>query len=63
MKKATWRKKMVGLMTKVGERAGETVKGSTLRFYRDKDLSTIVGCKSYDEAWELVKPLRDAVGM
>ena len=41
---------------------GGHLKGKTLKWYRDKDLTTIEA-KSYAEAWELLKPARDCVGM
>ena len=41
---------------------GRHVKGKILRWYRDKDLTTI-DAKSYAEAWEMLKPARDCVGM
>ena len=53
---------MTALMTKVLKKGGNRIDGKTLAWYRDKDLSSIQA-QSYAEAWEMVKPLRDIVGM
>ena len=62
MTKKRFRKLMVALMTKVYENNGKHIDGATLAFYRDKDM-TNMKVNSYAEAWELVKPLRESVGM
>lgn len=41
---------------------GSHLKGNTLKWYRDKNLTTIKA-NSYTEAWEMLKPLREIVGM
>ena len=62
MTKKKFRKMMVALMVKVLEKNGKHIDGKTLAWYRDKDLTSIKA-QSYAEAWEVVKPLRDLVGM
>lgn len=65
MTRKRFQKMMVALMVEVGKHGDNklTVKGSTLKFYRDKTIDTIVGCNSYEEAWAMMMPLRKAVGM
>lgn len=41
---------------------GTHIKGSVLKWYRDKDLTTIKA-KSYAEAWEALRLARECVGM
>jgi hypothetical protein len=62
MTRKKFRKMMVALATKVYESQGLHISGDILEFYRDIDVRTMKA-NSYEEAWEMVKPLREAVGM
>ena len=63
MTKKRWRKLMVALACRIQEDNGKHIDGMTLRFYRDKDITTLKGISSYEEAWKYMKPARDCVGM
>lgn len=52
----------VAMSEKILQKQGRHMSGEVLKWYRDKDLTTIQA-KSYAEAWEILKPARDIVGM
>lgn len=62
MSRKRWRKLMLELCRRFREDNGSTLDGKTLAWYRDKDIRTME-VKSYAEAWEKMKPIRDIVGM
>lgn len=58
MTRKRWNKLSVALC----ENLGEHLSGENLKFYRDRTIKQ-TKCKSYKEAWEMLKPIRDIVGM
>lgn len=63
MTKKRFQKLAVAMCEKIqNQHDGTHLKGKTLKWYRDKDLTTIKA-NSYAEAWEMLKPAREVVGM
>ncbi len=62
MTRKRWRNLMIELCRRVAEDNGKHIDGKTLAWYRDKDITTIK-VKSYAEGWEMMKPVRNTVGM
>ncbi len=62
MTKKKYRNMVTAMVIKILANDDKTIDGKTLAWYRDKDLTTIKA-NSYAEAWNMLKPARDLVGM
>lgn len=63
MKRRKFQRLCIALCEKIQNNYdGTHLKGNILKWYRDKNLTTIKA-NSYKEAWEALMPIRKVVGM